>query len=229
MKSVYISPSTQIGNVGVGEYGTEQMRMNQIADIVCRELIAHGVTVYRSLLGMNLGEVVSDSNLKKPDLHLAIHSNAGGGKGCEVYCYMFGGEGERLARNVYKYLSAMTPNTDRGVHEGKNFYGVGKDMYELARTSSPAALVEVEFHDNPSGATWIVDNEINIANALVRGVLETLNIVYVSDCWKEDIQFCVDSGIIKNPEYWIKPNAFYDANFVKTVIGGLVDKCRGIK
>lgn len=36
MVKVYISPSSQEDNRGVGNYGTEEVRMNQIADVVER-------------------------------------------------------------------------------------------------------------------------------------------------------------------------------------------------
>jgi N-acetylmuramoyl-L-alanine amidase len=41
---------------------------------------------------------VADSNVKKTDIHFAIHSNANEGKtrGGEVFCHRFGGEGEGL-------------------------------------------------------------------------------------------------------------------------------------
>jgi N-acetylmuramoyl-L-alanine amidase len=128
---------------------------------------------------MTLKQVVVDSNSKNPDVHFAIHSNAGGGRGCESYCYKFGAVGENLARYVYNYLSAITPATDRGVHQGFNFYGPGVSMYELAYTNAPAALVEVSFHDNVDDANWIINNIEAIGIALSKGVLQYLGIPYV--------------------------------------------------
>ena len=48
MADVYISPSLQEWNVGVGNYGTEEQRMNQIADVVQYELERHGLTTARN-------------------------------------------------------------------------------------------------------------------------------------------------------------------------------------
>jgi N-acetylmuramoyl-L-alanine amidase len=178
MKVVYISPSTQHDNIGAGNYRTECDRMNEIADIVVPELERHGIIVYRNTPTMSLSDVVEDSNKYSPDLHFAIHSNAGGGRGAEVYCHRFGGVGEIMARNVYAELSALTPVNDRGVHEGANFYGQSKPMYELAYTTAPAALAEVEFHDAIDGANLIIANIRPIGQAIVRGILKTLNIEY---------------------------------------------------
>ncbi len=44
-KHVYLSPSMQEGNIGVGEYGTEEKRMNQSCDVVEAVLKEHGVIV----------------------------------------------------------------------------------------------------------------------------------------------------------------------------------------
>jgi N-acetylmuramoyl-L-alanine amidase len=186
-KSVYLSPSTQEGNIGVAGYGTEEQRMNQVCDITQRVLKAHGLVTYRNKPEMTLKELVADSNAKKPDIHLAIHSNAAGSanagraRGAEVYCYRFGGEGERLARAVYQRLSAITPTADRGVKESHSHFGPGKPLYETAYTVAPAALVEVAFHDNPDDARWIMENIALIGTELARGVLDFFGMAYLEE------------------------------------------------
>lgn len=44
MADVYLSPSPAHFNTGYGNYGTEERRMNLIADVVEYELTRHGVT-----------------------------------------------------------------------------------------------------------------------------------------------------------------------------------------
>jgi len=181
-KTVYLSPSTQEKNIGVGSYGTEEVRMNQVADVTERILKEYGITVYRNKPEMSLAQVVADSNGKNVDIHFAIHSNAGGAgkaRGCEVYCHRFGGNGEKLARCVYSMLEPLTPSNDRGVKEGYSHFGQGKPLYELAKTSAPAALVEVAFHDNSEDAEWIENNIEVIGTALAKGVFAYFGIQYV--------------------------------------------------
>jgi N-acetylmuramoyl-L-alanine amidase len=178
VNTIYLSPSTQWDNIGAGNYGTEKDRMNQIGDVVERVLKVYGITVYRNKPSMTLNKIVEDSNNKKPNIHFAIHSNAGGGRGCEVYCHRFGGSGEKLAKLVYSSLAAITPVTDRGVKQGYNFYGVGKHMYELAYTNAPAALVEVAFHDNSEDSNWIINNIESIGIALSKGILSYFGMKY---------------------------------------------------
>ena len=179
MASIYLSPSTQENNKGAGNYGTEEKRMNEIADITEKELKRHGVTVYRNSPNMSLTQVVADSNSKKPDLHFAIHSNAGGGRGCEVFCYKFGSTGEAFAKSIYNNLSALTPTKDRGVFQGYNYYGTGKHMYEVTYTNCPSALVEVDFHDSADGAKWIIDNIERIGVLFAKCILIYFNIPYI--------------------------------------------------
>ena len=78
MRSVYLSPSLQEWNIGVGDFGTEEQRMNEIADIVERELKNKGYIVYRNRPEQTLKQVVEESNNLNPNIHVAIHSNASG-------------------------------------------------------------------------------------------------------------------------------------------------------
>lgn len=144
-KAVYLSPSMQEHNLGAGSFGTEEKRMNQIADLLGGELLRHGLSVFRNNPAWTLYQAVADSNARNPDLHLAIHSNAGGGRGCEVYAYAAGGEGEKAARVIYEELEVITPTADRGVKFKSGFY-------ELRATDAPAVLVEIAFHDNAEDA-----------------------------------------------------------------------------
>lgn len=165
MKIVYLSPSLQEHNVGAGDYGTEEKRMNEIADVVQHVLNGHGVITYRNRPEWNLYKTVRDSNMKNPHLHFAIHSNAGGGRGCEVFAYKKGDEGEKAARAVYEEIEPMTPSKDRGVKFNPH-------LYELKGTKAPAVLIEIAFHDNPQDADWIINNIEPIGRAIAGGILK---------------------------------------------------------
>jgi N-acetylmuramoyl-L-alanine amidase len=198
-KTVYLSPSTQEKNKGYGKYGTEEQRMNEIGDVVQEILKGHGITVFRNKPEWILEQVVSDSNNRKPDIHFAIHSNAGGGRGCEVFAYAPGGEGEKVARNVYAEMEPLTPSTDRGVKFNSAFY-------ELRKTKAPAALVEVAFHDNKEDAEWIVANTNQIGQAIARGILKYFGITprETELTLEKAVEILRAKGIIQNPDYWLK-------------------------
>ena len=62
-KVVFLSPSAQEYNIGLGNFGSEEYRMNRIADIIEKRLIDDGYVVYRN----NPNETLScDVTIKKP-------------------------------------------------------------------------------------------------------------------------------------------------------------------
>ena len=183
MADVYISPSLQEWNVGYGNYGTEEQRMNLIADVLDYELKRHGLTTDRNSPDMTLAQAVADSNSVNPKVHVALHSNAsssGQARGAEVYAHRFGGAGEELARGVYERIEEIAPTPGLGVKEGYSTFG-GQGMYELRRTKAPAILAEVAFHDNPEDAQFVIDNIYELGQAIAKGVLDYFDIDYVED------------------------------------------------
>lgn len=182
MVDVYLSPSLQEWNVGYGDYGTEEERMNLIADVLEYELQRHGLVTARNDPSMTLAEAVADSNRIQPRVHVSLHSNAANGqaRGAEVYTHRFGGEGERLARLVYDEIERIAPTEGLGVKEGYTTFG-GQGMYELRRTTAPAILAEVAFHDNPEDAQFIIDNIYELGQAIANGILAYFGIDYRED------------------------------------------------
>lgn len=171
MVKVYISPSSQEDNRGVGNYGTEEVRMNQIADVVERELKRVGITTLRNNPNMNITQMVTASNNFGADVHLAIHSNAGGGTGAEAYYYTGSASSQKLAQSVYDNLAPMTPTGDRGVK-------ATTQLYEVWATNAVATLVEIAFHDNATDASFIINNIQAIGIAIAKGVCSYFGIAF---------------------------------------------------
>ncbi len=181
MPKVYLSPSTQQDNIGYENYGSEEFRMNEIADAVERYLCCKKdqITIYRNSPNMTLSQIVADSNAKKPDIHVAIHSNASGdnkhtARGAMGFAYKKGTKGDALANDVYDEVAKVTPTNDFGVNYSTS-------LYELSHTTAPATLIEVGFHDNPQDAKFIMDNIEKIGSAIARGILKNLNIRFRSN------------------------------------------------
>lgn len=178
MPKVYISPSTQEHNIGVGDYGTEEKRMNDIADLVYEELKQYPIEVFRNKPEMRLGEVVKDSNEKKVDLHCAIHSNAAStplaqGTSC-FYHYKGSAKSKEFANIIYNNIAPISPGKDRGVKPDNTLYDKG--LYELRETNAPASLIELDFHTNVNGAKWIIEEKVKISKAIVKSILEYFDI-----------------------------------------------------
>ncbi len=182
MADVYLSPSSEHFNTGYGNYGIEEQRMNLIADVVEYELQRAGVTTDRNSPDMTLTEIVADSNAKSPKIHVSIQSQSydTATRGAEVIYYREGGNGQRLASDIYNFLSPITPTEDIGLTDGSDAFG-GLGYYQLRRTRAPAVLVIVGFHDNPLDADFIIDNTYEIGVAIAKGILEYLGVPYTED------------------------------------------------
>lgn len=168
-KVIFLSPSAQEYNIGYGDYGSEEYRMNRIADIVEKMLREQGYTVYRNNPNEKLSDAVRRSNEVNPDIHVALHSNASGegfsAQGPEIFANRPNTPGDRLANLIYNEIVQIYPDPTKGrgvLHTSS--------LYEIIRTNAPAVLLEVAFHDNPEDAQWIIDNESQIAQAVVNGI-----------------------------------------------------------
>jgi len=167
MPRVYLSPSTQERNVGVSPFGTEETEMNKIADALIPLLVKDGrFTAKRNSPSMDIYQAAEDSNNFKADIHIAIHSNAGGGVGTEIFAYGPKTNSERLSQALYNQIAPLSPGADRGVKYNPRLVEVGNMV------NATACLIELGFHDNLADAAWMVTNRQSIANGLYRGVCD---------------------------------------------------------
>jgi N-acetylmuramoyl-L-alanine amidase len=169
MASIYVSPSLQPNNIGVGGYGTEQDVMHRIGNVVVELLQFNHIEVYSNRIGMTLAEAVQDSNSKNVDAHLALHSDAGGGKGTTGFYKSE--NGKKLCEAVYNQVAPVTPSSDRGIRHTDS-------LYELNKTNAYAALVEIAFHDNPEDAEFITSHINEIAEYIAHGVCNYFNVEF---------------------------------------------------
>ena len=168
MPKVYISPSTQEHNTGVSPFGNEENEMNKIADILIPLLTNDGrFTAKRNNPSMDdVYSIAEDSNSWLADIHIPIHSNAGGGEGTEVYAYGPNTNSERLAQCLYNQIAPLSPGADRGVKYDPRLIEVGNGV------KATSVLIELAFHDNLTDATWLAYNHEMIANALYKGICD---------------------------------------------------------
>jgi len=173
MKKIYISPSTQEANKGVSPFRNEEKEMNGIADLLIPLLLEDGrFLVARNSPDMDPYQCAKDSNQFGANIHLAIHSNAGGGEGTEVFAYGPNTNSERLAKALYDQIAPLSPGADRGVKYNKALIEVG----DLVKATS--ALIELAFHDNKTDAVWLAYNHEMIADRLYKGVCDYFGYEY---------------------------------------------------
>jgi N-acetylmuramoyl-L-alanine amidase len=169
MPKVYISPSTQEANKGVYPFTSEELEMNKIADLLMPLLFKDGrFSVARNSPTMDIYQAAKESNDFKADIHIPIHSNAGGGggEGTEVWAYGSNTNSERLAKCLYNQIAPLSPGADRGIKFNPKFVEVGDTV------KATAALIELAFHDNARDAAWMAYNQPMIANGLYKGICD---------------------------------------------------------
>lgn len=212
MPSIYLSASTQQNNVGIDGI-TEETRMQSLVGDVERFLVARGLTVYRNNPAWSLGEIIEDSNRKKPDLHIAFHSNAypsGSGKasGVETWCYKASGTksaefGTKLQDAVIRAIGL--PN--RGI---KDATAPGQSLSEVKNTHATAVLIELFFHDNQGDVAAFKHNRQAVIDAIVKVILEWFGVTPARvDHPTAAMDFAVAEGWIKErrnphamPTWW---------------------------
>ena len=173
MPTIYLSPSLQPFNKYLPT-GDEQYWMNLIADDMVPLLEQNGITVKRNTPGTTLGQAIRESNAGNYDLHLALHSNAGpvnlAGKlrGPDVYYYPYSSAGKRAAEIIADNLRKIYPDPDLVSTVATT------KLAEITKTSAPAVLVEIAYHDNPQDEAWIRNNIPLIAQNLAMSVCEYL-------------------------------------------------------
>ena len=160
---IYLSPSDQSDNItAIGT--TEAEQCGKIARECAKILNARGNL---TLVGDNTQKGsyryrVKESNLFGADLHICIHTNAGGGQGTLVLCSNKSKE-NAYVKSVYEKVAELTPTKDKGIQ-------VRTDLYEINATKAVCIYIEVEFHDNIDSEKWIDKHIVQIAKAIADGI-----------------------------------------------------------
>ena len=178
---IYLSASNQTDNM----YNTQA----QMSECDVCYLIAQKTQDYLSSINGiecklggkhdTMARKVIDSNVFESEYHICIHTNAGGGKGTEVYIAPKN-INDVIVNKVYQKVANLTPNPDRGIKNGLN-------LYEIKYTNAKCIYLEVEFHD--SYGDWIIENVDEIAYAIASsfGKVEICNTVNSNNLFKVQV------------------------------------------
>lgn len=172
-KKIYLSPSNQIGNKYASGNTNEAEQCNRIAEYARIALQRCGFDVKKAPSGQEMYTTVIESNNWGADLHIPIHTNAGGGEGTVVFVYNKSENNMKYANPIYKNVQDVSLGTvDYGVR-------ANPDLYELNATNCVAVYVEVDFHDSVQIANWIIENVEIIGEAICKGVCEAYSAKYI--------------------------------------------------
>jgi len=178
MPRIYLSPSTQEGNMYVIG-GSEEYYMNLIADAMIPYLQSSGIQYTRNNPGMTASDSIAASNRGNYDLHLALHSNAapegqyGTYRGVDVYYSPISRNGRRAAEIFARNLKSIYPIPSKVRAITTTSIG------EVTQTRAPAVFLELGYHDNVQDATWVSNNINRIAANLVLSLTEYFGIPFV--------------------------------------------------
>ena len=191
---IYLSPSQQYYNKYSAGDTTEKEQCNRIAEHCERALIRCGFEVKRAAAGTKTDDAIAESNAWGAQLHVPIHTNAGGGKGCVVFVSQLSEDRLRYAQAVYDELSEITVANES--------YGVRTARFdEIRKTSGKCLYVEAEFHDSVEGAEWIIENVEEIGEAICRGICKGADIAYVPENYESEAEkakrWAVETGLIR--------------------------------
>lgn len=167
MYKVFISPSNQVANTYSGINMNEAENCRAIALLLSDCLSTSGFNVLMPESGESMVSAVRRSNQFKPDLHICIHTNAFDGKvtGTRVFTFAASGKGYDCGKVIFDGLSRLIPS-------GVNVMTQRPGLYELKNTVAPAVYVEVDFHDVPDRAKWLVENRELIAHNIATSICE---------------------------------------------------------
>lgn len=173
MPLVYLSPSNQFTNPYTGVATNEGAEMTKVAKKVQELLQAAGYRVVLAEGTRKLDDRIADANEMEADLYVPIHSNAGGGTGTRVF---YRGDREssvQLSRILFDKLAALTKtpfSTDYYKEDYLCLLPDGAPFREVMYPNMAIAYLEVEFHDIPEKAQWIVNNTDALAKAIADGI-----------------------------------------------------------
>ena len=173
-KKVFLSPSDQSNNAYAYGNTTEAVQCGRIAEATKTALERNGVQVEIGHM-ISMAEKCSRSNKFGADLHVPIHTNAFNGSvsGTRMFCYNTTGDGYKACKAIFNQLAPVTPGTSENIK-------ANTELYEIRVPAAPSAYVEVDFHDVPSVAKWIIENTNAIGEAIAHGICDYFGITFKS-------------------------------------------------
>ena len=208
---IYLSPSKQPYNKYVYGDTNEQEQMEHLAVYVKAALENYkDVQVKIATSSKTIQERAIESKEWKADLYIALHSNAGASSAKGAVCFYH--QDSNLSKNIAEYIIDMLNSiTPHGSNRWKQVYkGVknveGFNLYEVRepfKNGLVPVLIEVDFHDNPTTAKYIIANKPTIGRAIAEGI-----------AWATDLQLKEQEPV--KTFYRVQVGAFiYESNAKK--------------
>ena len=173
-KKIFLSPSNQTPNTYAYGNTNEAVQCGKMAESAEKALKRCGFEV-KTMQWESMQTKCKESNKWGADLHVPIHTNAYNGKvtGTRTMCYEKKGEGYKASQAIHKHLAPLTPGTSENI-------SAHPELYELNTPKAPSVYLEVDFHDVPNIAKWLIENTEAIGETICKGICEYFGVEYVS-------------------------------------------------
>ena len=175
-KKVYLSPSNQKSNTYAVGNTTEDVQCGKIAAACKTALERSGVKVMVGQYDTMANRCKASDNFMA-DLHVPIHTNAANGKasGTRIFCYQLdkSSEGYKAAKAEFDVLAPVTPGTSENIKANPS-------LFEVKTPAAPTVYIEVDFHDVPDVAQWIINNTELIGETIAKGICNYLGVTFKS-------------------------------------------------
>ena len=170
---VYVSPSSQTDNRYAYGDTTEAAVCREISIYLVEALERCGITAITNVQKDMYGRV-PESIAWGADLHIPLHTNAFNKSTQGTQVYYKTDAGKKVARAIFNQLAPVVPGT------GGDSVRKMTDLYELNKSKATVAYIEAAFHDSASGAKWIIEHKVDIAEAICKGVCDAYGINYIA-------------------------------------------------
>ena len=181
-KKVYLDPGHGGSDPGAVSGGLKEKDLTLTTSLACRDYLKKsGVTVKMSRTKdqeNSLNGSCAESNKWKPDCHVSIHYNAGGGDGAEVWhtIHKSTSQGDELGTCILNQIKKLGQQS-RGLKTKKNAQGT--DYFGAIRmTNAPAVIVECGFIDNATDRKLFdtAAEQKKMGQAIAKGILDWLGV-----------------------------------------------------
>lgn len=172
MKKIYLSPSEQPDNRYAYGNTNEKTVCREIAAYAEKALKRNGFDVINAT-ATTLSVRCAEADKWGADLYIPIHTNAFNNKvsGTRMFCYRLEGEGYKACKAIYNVLAPLTPGTSESITAQPG-------LYEVKTPKAPTVYIEVDFHDVPDIAKWIIKHTEEIGEAICRGICIHYGVTY---------------------------------------------------
>ena len=174
---VFLSHSSQSGNIGAVAGYVESEVNKKINDVTDRELRRHGVETMRNISGDTYVQRSDRSDAWGADIHSCSHTNARNGitKGITyVGCYNASDASLKSTKNAQLCAAEV-----RKAFPERKVFVVTYTFHEVTKTHAAAVYYEWGLHDNIDDCRWILANIEKLGITQAKGNLASLGIAYI--------------------------------------------------